>query len=111
MKIIASKVSERPAGKPGICFYCGVEHGAPHKDDCVMVCRKATVRLTIEYEVTVPAHWDKAMVDFHRNESSWCQGNLISELSKLDENSGCLCGTNATFECLSLGEDIFEGTS
>lgn len=56
--------------------------------------KKVRVRLTVEYEVEVPADWDKEMVEFHRNESSWCANNLISELDEIfdhEDGSSCMC--------------------
>jgi hypothetical protein len=45
--------------------------------------------MTVEYEIEVPAYWDKHAIEFHRNESSWCAGNALDELKAI--NDGCLC--------------------
>jgi len=78
------------------CFYCRQLIGGKHKADCVLVRRKVTVRLIMEYDVVVPAHWTPDNVEFHRNESSWCADNLVDELAALVDNGpageGCLCG-------------------
>jgi hypothetical protein len=67
----------------------------------VLVVKTVRVRLTAEYDVTVPAHWDADKIEFHRNESSWCADNLVSEIETLQEQSpGCLCET-VSFECIS----------
>ncbi|MNL59940.1 hypothetical protein D3C87_1837090 [compost metagenome] len=57
-----------------------------------MIVKQVRVRMTVEYDVTVPADWDSNMVEFHRNESSWCKDNAIEELRALaDGEKGCLC--------------------
>lgn len=92
----------RPASDKRECFYCRQPIGAKHKD-CVLVNRKVKVELTIQYEISVPAHWDEYMVNFHRNDSSWCAGNLVQELEELDKEKGCLCNA-ADIEFKYLGE-------
>lgn len=76
----------------GTCFYCRQRVGKEHKPDCVLIVKKVRVRMTVEYDVTVPADWDADMVEFHRNDSSWCKDNAIEELRALAESdAGCLC--------------------
>lgn len=84
----------RPAGRPDRCFYCGHALGDRHKDDCVCVVRHVRIRLTVEYNVEVPADWDEGMILFHRNEGTWCASNFIDELDKRfgDESDACMCG-------------------
>jgi hypothetical protein len=91
----------RPAGEPGVCFYCGVPLGQRHKAECVCVTRKARIRLTVEYEIDVPAYWEPKDVHFHREESSWCASNAIAELrERFDQEDGaCMCGV-AEFEVI-----------
>ena len=79
----------RPAGKPDECFYCQQPLGAPHAFECVCRTRRVIVRATIEYEVAVPSFWDSDMIEFHRNEGSWCSNNMLNELAELNRN--CLC--------------------
>jgi hypothetical protein len=31
------------------------------------------------------------MIEFHRNDSSWCAGNIMDELEAIAKPSGCLC--------------------
>jgi len=83
--------AQRPGGRKGRCFYCGKTVGSFHKSDCVLIKKTVKVKLTINYEVNVPADWDKQMIEFHRNDSTWCSSNLIEELKKLDTKNGCLC--------------------
>jgi hypothetical protein len=82
---------DRHGGKER-CYYCREAVGTPHRPDCVKVVKRVKVRLTVEYEVEVPASWAKEDVEFHRNDGSWCSDNLIPELEALAESQGCLCG-------------------
>lgn len=81
----------RPAGRPDECFYCHRKLGENHISDCVLIRKKVKIRLTVEYDVSVPFHWDASAVDFHRNGSSWCVDNCIDELKALAPKDGCLC--------------------
>ena len=60
-----------------------------------METRRVVVRATIDYVVDVPIEWDAEMINFHRNEGSWCAGNGISEMSdlvdRLEDKDSCLC--------------------
>jgi hypothetical protein len=64
-----------------------------------LINKMVRVRMTVEYEVEVPASWDRHMIEFHRNEGSWCSDNALYELEKLAEDKGCLCHA-MWFECL-----------
>jgi hypothetical protein len=94
-KFIVTKAAMRP-GKPGQkkCFYCNQDIGMFHKEDCVLVKKKVKIRAIIEYEISVPAAWNKHDIEFQRNEGSWCASNMIGELQEIedDETQGCLCG-------------------
>lgn len=106
---IVTEKAMRPASPLRRCFYCLQDVGAEHKAECVLIKRKAKVRVTIEYEVSEPASWDGRMIEFHRNESSWCAGNLIDELDRLNEQNGCLCPV-AVFEFIEhVGEPFMIG--
>lgn len=98
----------RPASKNLECFYCQSPIGSNHKQDCVLVKKKVTVRMTVEYEIEVPAYWDKDDVEFHRNEGSWCADNAIDELSKYGGEDGCICPV-AEFEYLGNDSDTYLG--
>lgn len=57
------------------------------------------VKLITEYVVEVPEEWDQHMIEFHRNESSFCIGNDIRDLAKVLEFQGfglALCGCWST---------------
>jgi len=82
----------RPAGSPVHCYYCNRGVGQEHKRDCVILSKKVKLRATVEYEVYVPFEWDKEMIEFHRNDGTWCADNLVNDLEKhLKGTEGCLC--------------------
>ncbi len=75
----------RPAGKPDCCFYCSRRVGTVHGDDCVIVHKLVEHRITVERPGRVfvgswtfeePYFWDEEFSVFHKNDSSWCAGNL-----------------------------------
>lgn len=53
--------------------------------------QKVKVEYTISLEQEVPKEWDKAMIEFYFNDSSWCADNLIDELTRYSEEHGCIC--------------------
>lgn len=86
---------ERPARPDGTCFYCGQPVGRNHKPDCVVVSKTVTVRLTLELVIDVPRAWDGDMIEFARNESSWCKDNLLRDLgawASVENRDRCTCG-------------------
>jgi hypothetical protein len=101
-----TKDAMRPASDKEQCFYCRQAMGANHKDDCVLVSKMVKVRAVIEYEVRVPSCWDKAQVEFHRNDGSWCADNMISELDEFIEENHCLCGS-VHFEMIKDSDERF----
>lgn len=106
MGFVVTKDAMRPASNEEKCFYCQQPLGAEHKPDCVLVAKKVKVRAIIEYEVNVPAYWDKDQVEFQRNDSSWCCDNMIGELENLLGEDQCLCGIT-TFEYLGDASEPF----
>lgn len=75
--------------RPGLghltrCGFCPSPVGTPHVPGCVCRRRTVLVRATIEYVVDVPDDWTQEQIEFHRNESSWCGTNMVSELDRLD---------------------------
>jgi hypothetical protein len=91
----------RPAGKPDACFYCGSKVGERHGPDCAVVVKRVRVRYSFEFDISVPHHWTKETVEFHRNESSWCASNAIDELAKeFPEDGPCPCDG---FRCEMMG--------
>ncbi len=99
----------RPASDKRECFYCNVPIGGVHKTDCVLRHKKVLVRMTVEYEIEVPAFWEKKDVEFHRNEGSWCSNNALPELEKLADEKNCLCHC-MNYECIreTSGEYLAE---
>lgn len=89
---IVTPDAQRPASMNGKCFYCGQPIGEKHKSNCVLVKKKVRVRMTVEYEIDVPASWDKEKIEFHRNNGSWCSSNAIDELQSIADSGDCLCG-------------------
>ena len=100
--VLVQSQDVRPAGRPGVCFYCDQPLGSPHTLGCVIPQRFVKVRMTVEYSISVPRSWDAHMIEFHRNDSSWCTDNALDELEALIKEHGCLCA-NTTFTY--LGED------
>ena len=101
-----TKKAMRPASSDKQCFYCGEKIGSYHEKDCVLINKKALVRLVIDYEVEIPAYWNKSNVNFHRNEGTWCSNNLIDELKDLTKGGDCLCD-KAKFKCIKIGDSIY----
>ena len=90
--------SVRPAGKPEECYYCGAKVGEQHKPNCVIRQKTIVARLTIDFVDSVPENWDKGIIDFHYNDSSWCASNILDRLEERS-NFHCLCDV-ASFEYL-----------
>ena len=87
---VVTAADARPAGKPDECFYCRVPIGGEHKADCVARRRTVVVRAMIEYVIAVPESFDKELIEFGRNEGSWCSSNMLAELNEIDQRD-CLC--------------------
>ena len=101
--LVTPENGPRPAGPPDRCFYCGAAIGSQHAESCVIRKRTVVVRATVEYVVTVPEDWDAHMIEFHRNDGSWCAGNGLSEIGRLaeylDRDDAPECGCSlATWE-------------
>ena len=89
---------------PNQCFYCKQKTGEYHKADCVSVNKKVRIRVSWDIEVTVPMHWTKEDIEFHRNEGSYCSDNDIERLGDIFNeraHTGCSC---SSYECKYLGE-------
>lgn len=98
MRIIESELctldnGPRPAGPPDSCFYCNAPLDTLHVEGCVLRQKVVMVRMSAEFPITVPQHWEAGDIEFHRNESTWCTSNVIEELDRLaEEFESCLCG-------------------
>lgn len=86
----------RPAGKPDACFYCDRKVGEEHGRECVIVNKVVKLRYVIECDVLVPHFWDKGMVEFHRNDSSWCCNNAVHDIQAQQKDGDCLCDRTVT---------------
>lgn len=98
-KFEVTSKAKSPSDSHDRCFYCRKSIGDYHDDDCVFIIKKVKIRMTVEYHVEVPAHWHKESVEFHRNDSSWCANNAISELEELTKGDNCICAATS-FEYL-----------
>lgn len=101
-----TKDAMRPASDQPQCFYCQRAIGNDHQSDCVLISKTVKVRAIIEYDVRVPSDWDKAQVEFHRNDGSWCADNMIGELEEAVEANHCLCGI-VRFEMIKDSDEYF----
>lgn len=90
-KYIVTSLAKRPASNAERCFYCHEAIGDHHLEDCVLVIKKVLVRVVVEYEMDMPANWDKNQVEFRLNESSYCASNLLDDLKEFEKENGCLC--------------------
>lgn len=81
--LVTPECGPRPAGPPDECFYCRRTLGQPHAADCVLWTKRVKVRAIIEYERDVPHAWDRDLILFHLNESSWCKTNILNELQAI----------------------------
>lgn len=91
-----TKKAMRPASNAIECFYCHQPIGAVHKANCVLINKKVKIRMTVEYEIEVPASWGKAEIEFFRNDGAWCCDGAISELDEYFGGGGgpeCMCGS------------------
>lgn len=82
----------RPAGKPDQCFYCYSKIGQPHRADCVVVTKRVKIKATITIDIEVPHDWDKKMIEFHRNDGTWCSSNFANDVERYKASTGsCMC--------------------
>jgi len=89
----------RPLGKPDRCFCCGFPAGSKHSAVCVVPQRSIVMEYTFTVVVSVPAHWDTHLIEFQRNEGSWCADNALDELKAQTDGGnevgglvgGCWC--------------------
>lgn len=84
--------SMRPNSKDRECFYCHQNMGANHLDTCVLILKRVKIKMVVEYEIDMPASWDKDDIEFKLNESSWCASNAIGQIEEFEDSDGnCLC--------------------
>lgn len=89
----------RPAGKPGVCFYCrraGTLKAEDHAPDCVVPQRTVVLDVTIRYVTAVPRSWEPAQILFQRNDGSYCMDNELDVIRRsVEDDHQCLCGRSA----------------
>jgi hypothetical protein len=62
--------------------------------------KKVRIRMTVEYDVEYPVDFDADMIDFHRNDSSWCANNAIRELHQVADELKDVFDSPNSEECL-----------
>lgn len=81
----------RPAGPQDECFFCHQKVGIPHLFDCVVICVEDVYEVFVddekfgEWTCQDPASWDQHDCEFHKNDSSWCTGNILRFASEKDD--------------------------
>lgn len=84
-KVRADDPGIRPAGAPDACLYCRRKIGQSHGPECVMVVKTVEIRVKSKdghvgtWITDVPHNWSEETINFCRNESSWCAGNVVGE--------------------------------
>jgi hypothetical protein len=91
MQYKVTEKSMRPASSEKCCFFCLQKIDDFHLKDCVLINKKVLVRMVVEYEIEMPAHWDKEKIEYNRNKGGWCSDNALEELERLSAEKGCLC--------------------
>ncbi len=106
----------RPAGRADACFYCGQKVGQPHGPKCVCVTKIVLVNVTLtgiavfDLQITTPHIWNKSTLEFHRNDSSWCAGNVdcdIMEHRELTNDPSALADVMAKIEAWKSENDNY----
>lgn len=93
---IVTEKAQRPARMDGTCFYCQQKVGDRHKTTCVLISKKAKIRVSMELEVDVPYFWGDDDIDFFYNESSSCASNTLEKMLAEIEKHNCPCGVLET---------------
>lgn len=73
------------------CTYCNSKENEEHDMDCVQRKRTVIIEMKINIAIEVPEHWGEEMINFHKNESSWCADNILDDLKRMRRYDGCLC--------------------
>ena len=94
---LVTKCSERPAGKPGECFYCKQPIGSEHAVGCVCRKKSIVVRSTVTYLMLIAE--DNEFVHCEDYDVLRCGSNILFYLGKFEDARGedkCLCGFEET---------------
>lgn len=108
VRFTVTEKAMRQASASPQCFYCQQPIGAEHTHKCVLIQKRVKVRMVVEYEVAVPAHWNGSQIEYHRNDCSWCASNAIGELDRLfgNDEGPCMCNF-ARFEYMGSDSEPF----
>lgn len=90
---IVSEDAMRPKSTKKECFYCHQPVGKAHLERCILVKKGVKIRMTVDYDIEVPARWEKPEIESYRNEGSWCASYALDELQHLSLRRGCLCNS------------------
>lgn len=91
VRTVVNESDTAPAGMPNQCFWCKREIGKEHDLGCSRVQRAVKIRFSVELIVDVPRSWDAAMIEFHRNDSSWCANNILPDIERHCSSDRCIC--------------------
>lgn len=88
------------ARKENKCCWCGSPLGEEHDFACP--CRKRTVvvKVVLEVVMTVPECYTKENLRNHWLHSRTCGSNIVSAISKPNENDLCMCNNLKDVELL-----------
>lgn len=57
--------------------------------------KKVMIYVSVHMDVEVPEDWDKKMIEFYYNDSSYCASNLIEDMHAVneqrDKEGSCMC--------------------
>lgn len=111
--VVATTYGERPAGKKGECFYCHALIGDRHFVGCPCVSRRATVRLTIEFDMDIWTGESECETrdnfEFKWNEGTACTSNLLHEVNEAFSGAVCAC-RSSNVKVLSMHGEEREAT-
>jgi hypothetical protein len=86
-----TQAQRAPARPDGTCFHCEVPIGGEHAAECPHRTKQVMIAATFTIPWTVPEHWDRQLIEFRLNESTFCADNLLDDLRQLAGQHGCLC--------------------
>lgn len=128
--VLSDDYGIRPAGMSDRCFYCSRKVGEPHDlERCAVIVREVTYGVFLTeslhgkpgtrigaWRTHDPSFWTKSDCEFHKNQSSWCCDNFLSDggyqgedvpdvVAESEDENDCLCG-RLYFACESIGDTI-----
>lgn len=85
------------------CLYCR-QPVPDHSPECTVPQRTVVLEMRIKFVASIPANWDQSMIEFHRNDSSYCSSNDIEQIYKESIQTPGICTTCRRSEVLFLRE-------